>query len=458
MAANLGGERRSTRPCRKKAERITKTLLRLASHFVALTSKSRRPANRRLPPLAGCLWASQPSGRTMPHRCRRPNWPTALSRMPWACSTTGCRFSCNVNSGQDRSSSWPVGVQAEWNTLTTTNAVLFFDRIFRSMLEETLPVRNFSTTQQAVLPVDPQDRGLRFTLTRPKRPEEPLLLDALGGDLYGLTVNNLSERGIYRVAAYRPELEPPRVPKARSGNPLGGRRSRAGIGVANAQPGGTGRTCRRSNYRWVARAESIQLDGSQVRGQNLWKTLMSGVLACVLLELVVLSRPSWGGAPQNELLCLDCPAAGIPQCRGHRRHQPFAGRSWAHDHPRWWCWGVSPAWDWAWCSIAALQPHGAPRPESGWGFVERQSFACCFCSWPSRRWCSSSPAIRGRCVWLLFDGTDSMSIQDDLPDSERRKLNEAVAMPQVAASSAEPARHSRIEYVQSCWPGPTTTC
>src|SRR6185437_8432881 len=95
------------------------------------------------------------------------------------------------------------GIQSDWNTLTTTNAVLVYDRIFRSMLEQTLPVRNFATTGHAVLPVEAQDRGLRFTLARPKKPEEPLMLDALGGDLYGLTINNMSQRGIYRVAAYR---------------------------------------------------------------------------------------------------------------------------------------------------------------------------------------------------------------------------------------------------------------
>jgi hypothetical protein len=172
-----------------------------------------------------------------------------------------------------------------------------FDRVFRSMLQDTLPVRNFTTSRQAVLPVDPQDRGLRFTLTPPKRPEEPLMLDALGGDLYGLTVNNMSERGIYRVAAYRQESSAAQgaeskvweIPLAADGPERESELQTLNQAALAERAGG-------NNYRWVARAESIQLDGSQVRGQNLWKTLMGSVLACVLLELVVLSRPSWGGS------------------------------------------------------------------------------------------------------------------------------------------------------------------
>ena len=36
----------------------------------------------------------------------------------------------------------------DWNTLTATNAVLIFDRIFRQALEETLPKRNITSTEQ----------------------------------------------------------------------------------------------------------------------------------------------------------------------------------------------------------------------------------------------------------------------------------------------------------------------
>ena len=56
-------------------------------------------------------------------------------------------------------------------------------------------------------------------------------------------------------------------------------------------------------------------------------------------------------------------------------------------------------------------------------------------------------------LWLLFDGTDSMGIADDLPEGERTKLAEAVGLPAeqaAAAASADPSgRPSRIDYVKA---------
>ncbi len=55
-------------------------------------------------------------------------------------------------------------------------------------------------------------------------------------------------------------------------------------------------------------------------------------------------------------------------------------------------------------------------------------------------------------LWVLFDGTDSMAIQDELPESDRRKLSQAVGMkPDAAPPGASGAKltPSRAEYVQS---------
>ena len=48
-------------------------------------------------------------------------------------------------------------------------------------------------------------------------------------------------------------------------------------------------------------------------------------------------------------------------------------------------------------------------------------------------------------LWLLFDGTESMAIQDDLPEVERAALAEATG---ISATPAEPSTsHSRADYV-----------
>ena len=44
------------------------------------------------------------------------------------------------------------GLASSWNTLSTTNAVVVFDRILRSQMQATLPVRNFAARERLVLP------------------------------------------------------------------------------------------------------------------------------------------------------------------------------------------------------------------------------------------------------------------------------------------------------------------
>ena len=202
------------------------------------------------------------------------------------------------------------GVQPEWNTLATTDTVLIFDRIFRSMLQETLPERNVGTIEQVLLPVEPQDRQNRITLQRPGRAEELLTVDALGGDRYGVTVRNLSRRGVYRITAHRAEAPAGAVPAS----PMPGNVAAAGGAVADTKvweiPLAAGGPERESElrsldraglearlsggqYRWIARDEPIRLEGAGITGQNLWKVLMAGVLACLCVELGVLAWPSF---------------------------------------------------------------------------------------------------------------------------------------------------------------------
>ncbi|MGA2031123.1 MAG: hypothetical protein ABSG68_02600, partial [Thermoguttaceae bacterium] len=55
-------------------------------------------------------------------------------------------------------------------------------------------------------------------------------------------------------------------------------------------------------------------------------------------------------------------------------------------------------------------------------------------------------------LWLLFDGTDSMGMVDELPAAERTALADSLAIDRrqdEAAPAAEPPRHSRMDYVKA---------
>jgi hypothetical protein len=193
--------------------------------------------------------------------------------------------------GRGRVLLFTSGISSDWNTLATTSAVILFDRICRSLLMETLPGRTIASLERLTLAVDPQERRSRFNLLRPHGPAEPLGVDALGGDAYGITLSGLAERGIYRVACYRPDADSEEaqgklweVPVAVNGPALESD-LRTLDRVALAERIGD------SGYRWVAQAEPIDVNGARVRGQDSWRWLMGAVLIALCIELALLARP-----------------------------------------------------------------------------------------------------------------------------------------------------------------------
>jgi len=187
------------------------------------------------------------------------------------------------------------GMFSTWNTLPKTNAMLLMDRILRAHLERTLPERNLSTFDQLTLPVS--DRNAMYTLARPDGRTEPLMVEALGADAYGLRVRGALERGIYKVTSYR-------MDQSASQEGFDNKLSEIVLAVngpaTESEPAvideaGLRERSGEAKYRWVARGEPISLEGSLVRGQNLWKWLIAAVLACLLLELAVLAKPAAAG-------------------------------------------------------------------------------------------------------------------------------------------------------------------
>ena len=179
-----------------------------------------------------------------------------------------------------------------WNTLPLTNTMLLFDRILRTMLLDTLPLRNLETDQQLLLPVAAADRQARFVMTDSGGQERALSVDALGGDRYGITLRNWQERGIYKVAADRTSnaQEAP----SRPGEVLiavNGPAEESRF-LASAEP------TRRHEGNRAGFLDAVQVSATSsapLPGRELWQWAMIAVLAGLLVEVVLVALTYRGG-------------------------------------------------------------------------------------------------------------------------------------------------------------------
>jgi len=182
-----------------------------------------------------------------------------------------------------------TGVFRHWNTLTSTNAVVLFDRIFRDLLHQTLPKRNVTTTERLVVPVPSEMRDAKLTLVDPAGRETPVAVDALAGDRYGVVVRNLPQRGFYRIAAQSP---------ASGGQPFevllaaGGPAHESELAALDEPE--LRRRMEGAEYRWIAGQESIRMAAARLIGQELWKWLLAAVVLCLGMEMMVLGWPLAG--------------------------------------------------------------------------------------------------------------------------------------------------------------------
>ena len=183
---------------------------------------------------------------------------------------------------------------SDWNDLTKTNAALVFDRIFRFMLQDTLPRRNLEAVEQVTLPVESGDRRVTYTLTRPGQPAETLNVDALGGETYGVTIRNITKSGHYLVSAVR-SIDPAAAQSAEPDNlwsvPLAVNGPERESELRSIDAAELKKRLGNANYRWIEQDEQISLEGAQISLQNLWKWLIWLVLVGLLVELAMLAWP-----------------------------------------------------------------------------------------------------------------------------------------------------------------------
>lgn len=218
------------------------------------------------------------------------------------------------------------GLHSNWNNLTRTNAVVMLDRLLRGLLSRTLPTRNYSTQERVVLAIDPADRRADFSLERPTGETESLFVDAVGSDRFAITLRHLTQRGHYRLSADRPEDAAPTGKPDTPPKPSEGSRGRAGhanrlwqleLAINGPADESDLQSIAETDFkdrlasapvRWVGHGDTIGLEGAAVRGQEFWKWLMLGALACLLLELAILTRSHFA----SKTAAPDPQAATIP--------------------------------------------------------------------------------------------------------------------------------------------------
>ncbi|MGC4004092.1 MAG: hypothetical protein QM811_13615 [Pirellulales bacterium] len=200
------------------------------------------------------------------------------------------------------------GLLKEWNFFVDSGPFLVMDRIARGLIEATLPKRNLTQVEQFTLPL--ADNLARYSLQRPTRNaageprEEPLAIEALGPDEYGVIVRNVTQRGIYKIVARR-------------NTPDGGGEPIATIPFAVNGPGTESQltALRRSDFDkqiaesaaetgkhllWIDRGAPVNLSGTTAWGRDLWWWFAVALLACLACEMVVCAWPAWNpGTPRG---------------------------------------------------------------------------------------------------------------------------------------------------------------
>ena len=185
-----------------------------------------------------------------------------------------------------------TGVFREWSTLTSTDAVVIFERMFRDLLQRTLPRRSTATTEQIVFPVPPELRSAQFALADPAGHEEPASIDALGGQDFGIAVANLPARGVYRLVARPGGSTPQSSGQAKLLDlPFAANGPAEESELRYLDEAGVRERAPQAEFRWVGPGETIRLTAGSALGQDFWKWLMAAVLVTLFGESAILAWP-----------------------------------------------------------------------------------------------------------------------------------------------------------------------
>jgi len=190
-----------------------------------------------------------------------------------------------------------TGIASGWNSVSVTNAIVMYERMLRPRLRGTLPqyTIDLGNAAEVKLPVAASERNLQYKLLRPdEKVAEPLSVESLGANEYGLTLRKLKKRGIYQVQTFRPDMAATAdgptpinvLPLAANGPANASELRVVDLKLLKERFGD-------APVRIVETGEqNASVSGSQIWAQNLWWILTAVVFILLLTEMLVLAWPA----------------------------------------------------------------------------------------------------------------------------------------------------------------------
>ena len=177
------------------------------------------------------------------------------------------------------------GFLARWNTLAQTHAFLIFDRIVRSQVHATLPVRDFMSGPRIVVDIAVRSRTPDTKIFRPhRRIADSVDAGLLHGAHLSVEVLRPLTRGFYRIAT-RDDATNQDVTTYVSVNGPAEESNLTAISRAAFTENVTA-----TQVRWIEQDEAPTLAGVAIQGQTMWRWLIGGGLLMLLAETIVLVR------------------------------------------------------------------------------------------------------------------------------------------------------------------------
>lgn len=203
--------------------------------------------------------------------------------------------------GAGRSFFLTSGLFSSWNTLTSTNAILLFDRMMRQLLEDTLPRRNYETGDVVTLPARRSDQ-LRWEVVQPDGSRDAVSVEALSADRYGVRIHRAVNNGHYEVVATSTLNDTGNTadPAVEGSTLLAFNCPSEESQLDSLDAQAFEEQAGVEGYRWLEAEETISVEGARIRGRDLWKWLIAAVLSFLLTEMLILAWPNRRAASMTQ--------------------------------------------------------------------------------------------------------------------------------------------------------------